>query len=118
MSNCAMTSSMLKQGDKVFLVTYALTSGILADTVISTQPDKYVRLDTHRNRLWVVGRDVFTAPVQAQQAARAMRDKKLKSLDKQRARLAAMEFAVPAIDQIEKAADLMRHAATQPGSAQ
>lgn len=111
-----MTTSMLKQGDKVFLVTYALTSGILAETASSDQAGKYVGLGNLGT--YTVGKDVFTAPVQAQQAARAMRDKKLKSLDKQRARLAAMEFAVPAIDQIEKAADLMRHAATQLGSAQ
>lgn len=82
----------MKEGQKVWLVKYALTEGIFEDTVAEDTRDKYVRLKERKWTFYTVGRDVFADRETAVQAAEGLRQKKLGSLRKQCMKLEKLSF--------------------------
>ena len=80
----------MEAGQKVWLVKYALTSGITEEVVRSTNGDR-----VYAENSWCsykIGRDVFADHGDAVKAAEALRQKKLGGLRKQIAKLEKLKF--------------------------
>lgn len=84
----------VKKGDKLFLVKYALTAGIEQVVAAENQNEEsgYIYLKGRSFYSFLLGRDVFTDLPAAIAAAEAIRDKKIKSFEKQIARLRKLSF--------------------------
>ncbi len=81
----------MKEGQKVWLVKYALTDGIIEDVVKSVQGE-YVFLQSRSWNIYKQESDVFSTHGEALKAAEALRQKKLSSLRKQCMRLEKLKF--------------------------
>lgn len=76
----------------VYLTAYALASGIETSAVRREHEDGYVSLEDRGFDIYKIGRDVFETFDAAVADAKARRDKKIKSLEKQIAKLRALKF--------------------------
>ncbi len=88
----------MNEGDQVYLVRYALTEGLLAGKAVKTasQSADHIYADLQGRCFWGrIGRDIFADPADAIAAAEVMRDRKIKSLERQLAKLRAMTFSIP-----------------------
>jgi hypothetical protein len=85
----------IKAGDTVYFVKYALSSGITKETVKEdVSDDGLVCLVGWSYTYGKIARDVFVDLQDAIEAAEIMLNKKIKSLEKQIAKLKKMEFKV------------------------
>lgn len=71
----------------VYLVKYATTQGVLEKVVASTSKGLYVRLEGDRWSLFTIGKEVVESREEADAIAKSMVIKKIKSLEKQAAKL-------------------------------
>lgn len=71
----------------VYLVKYATTQGVLEKVVASTSKGLYVRLEGDKWSLFTVGKEVVESREEADAIAKSMVTKKIKSLEKQAAKL-------------------------------
>jgi len=84
----------IKSGDTVYFVKYALSGGVTKEVARENVSENgLVCLVGYPYTLCRANRDVFTDQQDAIEAAEIMRDKKIKSLEKQIAKLKKMEFA-------------------------
>lgn len=81
----------MKEGQKVWLVKYALTDGITEEVVKSVQGE-HVFLQGRSWSLYKQERDVLSTHGEALKAAEALRQKKLSSLRKQCMKLEKLKF--------------------------
>lgn len=88
---------MIKKGDKVYLVKYALSDGISRQVVSGNRDisDDFLQLEGYSCSLFKIGRDVFIEPHKAIEAAEKMRAKKIKSIEKQLIDLKVRQFMAP-----------------------
>lgn len=86
---------MIKKGDKVYLVKYALSDGITCEVVAEDQEagGDFLRVEGRGFFSMKIGRDVFTDPQKAVATAEEMRAKKIKSIEKQLASLKNRRFS-------------------------
>lgn len=83
----------MKVGDTVYLVKYALSEGIIQDTVNYVSPaGNYVGLSRRRYQAYKIGAAVFANRDDAVKQALKMRDKKVAIIKKQIAKLEALTF--------------------------
>ncbi|GIK74551.1 MAG: hypothetical protein BroJett021_35390 [Chloroflexota bacterium] len=84
----------VKKGDKLYLVKYALTAGIEQVVAAENQNEEsgYIYLKGRSFYSFLLGRDVFTDLPSAIAAAETMREKKIKSIEKQIAKLRKLDF--------------------------
>lgn len=96
-------TSLLKAGTSIYLTKYALTGGIFIDVVATDQIEgsKNVLLKSRSFRQYKVGVDIFLNQDEAIQAAIAMRERRVKSLEMQIKRILAKDFSAN-IDQQKK----------------
>lgn len=80
-------------GQTVWITKYALTTGIFTG-VVNTEPgsSELINLKCHPYNYYRIGQDAFLTEDEAKAQARVMKDKKIKSLEKQIKKLKQMEF--------------------------
>lgn len=83
-----------RKGKTVWITKYALTTGIFSGVVRDTSDNdrNYIFLQDHPHAIYYVGRDAFLTEEEAKAQAVALRDKKIKSVEKQLTKLKSMEF--------------------------
>lgn len=82
---------MIKKGDKVYLVKYALSGGIKRVVIDSGYDDRVKPVGF--SDYYTVDKEIFANSNDAIAAANAMREKKIVSLKKQIAKLEKRDFA-------------------------
>jgi hypothetical protein len=81
-------------GKRVWITKYALTTGLFSGVVrdIADGDPNYVFLQDQNYSVYHLGKDCFLTESEAKELAKIMRDKKIKSLEKQIKKLKQMEF--------------------------
>lgn len=85
----------MKEGDKVWLAKYALSGGVTEETVSSVFEGKFcntIRTGDSYSYGYYIGSEIFPTKQEAINKANEMRDKKIKSLEKQIDKLKKLTF--------------------------
>lgn len=87
-------AKIIKKGDNLYLVKYALTAGIeLVEADEDQYHDDMIIVVGRPAQIFKLGRDVFKDGSAAVRAAEAQRIVKIKSLEKQIAKLKLLKFS-------------------------